>query len=437
MIMRARFALVALCLAGCSPVASRCKDGTLLVAVTLDDASNQADQFSIALSIDLAPVAPSLVSRTNAMTAGNLVVEFPHGYPRGHLITVAIDALAGGNIVGSGNATQPLTSSCEVLPLAITATTTPDDLSTGDDLTPAADLSLPPDMVCVPTAETGDKCFDGIDNDCDGDTDCADSDCTAGSQCVPAVSAGFTLGITVLQASFCPAMFNSSAVINSGLTAGSPACAANACSCTPSMNCSATVTSYQTSGCINEAESVSAVNACRNFSPNFPTMAMTWDGVINNGGGACGPGGTSARSGTSWTTSSRFCQANAIGGGCAAGNVCVPKLSVQTCEIADGTVACDPGYTSTASWYTGFSDGRSCSCTCGSASGGGCGTTIGVYATNNCTGSATTPSPSCINSSTSKTLQILGGTNPTCGAATAAVSGMLAPTGPQTLCCRP
>jgi hypothetical protein len=440
---RVRFALVALLgLAGCSPVASRCKDGTLLVAVALDDGSNVADQFAVTLSIDGVPSAPVLVSRTTAVASGNLVVEFPHGYPRGHLVAVELDALAGGSVVGSGNAMQPLTSACEVLVLVVTATSPSDDLSTGDDLTPAADLSLPPDLVCVPTAETGDSCFDGLDNDCDGLTDCADPDCAAGSQCVPAVGSAFTLGITATQASFCPAMFSSRSVINSGLSAASPACATNLCSCTPSMNCSTSVTSYPTvtagPSCSGESDANSAVTTCRNFNAAQPTQGLSLDGPILNNGGACGTGGTSARSATMWATSSRFCQANAIGGGCLPGNVCVPKLSVPTCELADGAVACDPGYTATASWYSGFTDGRSCGCACGAPSGGACGTSVGVFTGLNCTGTVVNPTTSCQSApGTYKTIQILGSTNPTCGAPTASVtSGMLMPTGPQTLCCR-
>ncbi|MCU1280993.1 MAG: cell wall surface anchor family protein [bacterium] len=442
MMTYARFVFVALCLVGCSPVASRCKDGTLLVAVTLDDASNQADQFSVTLSIDGVPTSPSVVSLANAMAAGNLIVEFPHGYPRGHVVAVAIDALAGGAVVGSGSASQPLTSSCEVLPLAVAATSSSDDLGGGggDDLTSAADLSpLPPDMVCVPTAETGDKCFDGIDNDCDGMTDCADPDCVAGSQCVPAVGSAFTLGITVPQASFCPAMFSSRSVINSGLSAGSPACATSACTCTPSMSCSTSVTTFPVVGCSGETDSNSATNSCRNFNATQPTKGLSLDGPVLNNGGSCGTGGTSARSATMWATSSRFCQASAVGGGCAPGNVCVPKLSVPTCEVADGTVACDGGYTSTASWYTAFTDGRNCSCACGVAAGGSCGTSVGVFTTTDCTGTAVTPTASCLNASgVYKTLQVLGSVNPSCAAPTASVtSGTLAPTGPQTLCCRP
>ena len=154
-------------------------------------------------------------------------------------------------------------------------------------------------------------------------------------------------------------------------------------------------------------------------------------------GASCGPGGTSARSSTSWTTQSRFCQSDGVGGGCTAGNVCVPKLSVPTCEVADGTVTCDPGYNAMGSWYTGSADTRVCQCACDPASGGGCGTTVAVYTTNNCTGSAVSPN-NCSLNATYHSILIPGCTNPTCpGKSASVVGGTLMGTGPQTLCCRP
>src|SRR5207245_1175837 len=186
----------------------------------------------------------------------------------------------------------------------------------------------------------------GVDNDGDGLVDCADPDCAGGSQCVPAVGSTFKLGITVNQASFCPAMFASLAVINAGLSPVGSDCPSNLCTCTPSMNCAATVTSFPQAGCSGETDANSATTTCRNFGVNLPTVGLDAT-VITNGGGSCGSGGSSTRSATTWASTQRFCQASAVGGGCAPGNVCVPKLSTPTCAIADGAVGCDTGYTET------------------------------------------------------------------------------------------
>ena len=139
----------------------------------------------------------------------------------------------------------------------------------------------------------------------------------------------------------------------------------------------------------------------------------------------------------------RFCQTTALGGGCSPGNICVPKLSVSTCDIADGAVACDTGYTlGDGPWFTGHADTRSCSCACGAATGGSCGTTIAFYGTTDCSGSAlATMNASamlCTATAVYRSTKIVGVTAPSCGVATANVSsGALTGTGRQTLCCRP
>ena len=292
-------ALAPLTLTGCSPVAERCKADTLLVSVTLDDASAAADSFAVSVAIDGAASMQATIPHTTGAVHGNLVVTFPHGYPRGHTIGVAVDALSAGVVVGSGSASQPLASSCEVTPLSIAATAGDDlgvdDLSGGDDLTPPADLTpAPGDMVCVPTgAESGNGCFDGIDNDCDGHIDCDDPDCTA-AQCVPTPSAAFKLGITTNMGGFCPGMFVSQEIVSSGLTAATPACSTNLCSCTGQMGCSGSIGSWsQNQGCTGEEETVTSAGACRNWNVNQTTTAMEGLGIAP-GAASCVAGGTSA-----------------------------------------------------------------------------------------------------------------------------------------------
>jgi hypothetical protein len=443
---------LALALGGCSPIADRCHDDTLLVSVTLDDASAAADSFDVSISIDGAASVQTTVAHTPGAAAGNLVVTFPHGYPRGHTVAVDVEALVAGNVVGSGSASKPLVGACEVAPLSIAAATAGDlgvaDLATADLAGGAADLSPPPDMVCVPTAESGNACFDGIDNDSDGHIDCDDPDCTM-AQCVPTPSAGFALGITVLQSSFCPGMFDPQEVINSGLTNGGTDCYATTmggtCSCAGQMMCFGNLDSYSSGGnvCANDSETVSVDATCRNWGTNTTSTGVIAEG-INAAGGQCIKAGAPAKSAAMWTTSDRFCKATSIGGGCPAGNTCVPKLSVQTCELSDGNVACDSGYTASGGpWYADFTDGRVCSCACGSASGGACGNTYAIYTSNDCSGTpAVTVAPlgsSCnIAGATLHSKKIINTTSPTCpGGATATVSGTLAGTGPKTLCCRP
>jgi hypothetical protein len=208
------------------------------------------------------------------------------------------------------------------------------------------------------------------------------------------------------------------------------------------MNCSVATTSYEANGCGGEtSENDAPSTQCHNFDVEAPTKGITTAGLTNSGG-SCNPTGTSAPAAATWTTSDEFCKATAMGGGCAAGMVCVPKLAVQTCEIADGVVGCDSGYNATAgTWYTGLSDNRSCACSCGAASGGTCGTTIDFYTSTDCSGTAAlvlAPNAGCTNFTTTlHTLKLNGSTNPTCGAATATSSGSAMGTGAMTMCCRP
>src|SRR5439155_17176203 len=79
-----------------------------------------------------------------------------------------------------------------------------------------------------------------------------------------------------------------------------------------------------------------------------------------------GPSGTAAKVPAAFATSERFCGAAVMGGGCAAGSVCMPKAS-SLCALADGDVACPSGFTALqgTSWYSGFNDTRACAaCSC-------------------------------------------------------------------------
>ena len=439
---------LAFALGGCSPIADRCHDDTLLVSVTLDDATAAADSFDVSISIDGAAPVQTTVAHTPGTAAGNLVVTFPHGYPRGHTVAVDVEALVAGNVVGTGSASQPLVGSCEVAPLSIAAASAGDlgvaDLATGDLAGAAADLAPPADMVCVPTAETGNACFDGVDNDCDGHIDCDDPDCNAIAQCVPTPSAGFVLGIAVAQSSFCPGMFVQQEVINEGLNPASPQCPTNACTCNGVMGCNGAIHSFDNdSSCSGEEEDVSADSTCRNWNVN-QTTGSVMSSVIVTGSAQCVKGGSSTHGSVSWTTSDNFCKTTAIGGGCMPGNSCVPLLAAaKICELSDGTPACDGGYNAFGGpWFHDFSDARTCTCNCGSATGGACGNTYTIYSDNNCGTTVTTVAQnqmSCVTESGANfhTVKITGGTAPGCGAPTTTVGGTVAGTGTKTICCRP
>ena len=90
--------------------------------------------------------------------------------------------------------------------------------------------------------------------------------------------------------------------------------------------------------------------------------------------GTCLPSGTPVAATPSWATSGRFCSTTALGGGCNAGQVCVPYVATPPgrCQMYDGAHACPTGATSTA-WYTGYTGTQGCTgCSCSVSTAASC-----------------------------------------------------------------
>src|SRR5688572_8433342 len=68
--------------------------------------------------------------------------------------------------------------------------TTPDGQPPPNEGGPGVDAGKDVDPNCKPTGI--EVCDDGIDNDCDGDIDCADDTCSAGYACIDPAPAGWT-----------------------------------------------------------------------------------------------------------------------------------------------------------------------------------------------------------------------------------------------------
>jgi hypothetical protein len=429
--------------AGCT-VKDPCASGTVLVSLTLDGATAQADELVVDVAIDGGDAHESTLAHTSGGATGNVVVKFPSGYPHGHSVAVEVIALAAGVELGRTNSAVTLGDSCETLALTLEPGASGDDLSSGgDDLSPAPDLTPPADLAkCVPTTE---QCFDGIDNDCDGHIDCDDPDCTTVATCVPAVTAPFVVGTTLNPISLCPTGYGTSQVINSGLTAA--ANCSTGCSC--GTSCFAQLNHFG-----------SAAGNCPNtdnenqFSLVYDTMCQSWssgmwDGTLDvhqlNTPAQCSLSGTPSLPGVSWAASKRACQTASVGGGCSAGNVCVPITPGPKCEVAAGTHGCDPGYNAvTGPWFLDYSDTRACSCSCGPPTSGSCGSTVTLYTATGCGGSATSFAANlsnninCTAGGPFLSGKILPASPPVCGSPTYnPETGSLVGTGPQTLCCAP
>ena len=156
---------------------------------------------------------------------------------------------------------------------------------------------------------------------------------------------------------------------------------------------------------------------------------------------SCTSTGTAVAPTFGWTSSGTFCATGTVGGGCAAGQVCVPALgSAKACQLFDGAKTSCPGGAQPLPWYTGFTGAASCApCSCGAATGGNCNDVVlDVGSDFTCSGAGAISSGGTLCSAAGIYLPGVAfsgtPTAPTC-AAQNTYTGNLAPTGPKTLCC--
>jgi len=304
-------------------------------------------------------------------------------------------------------------------------------------------------------------CFDGVDNDNNGLTDCEDlAHCAAIAECVPGLPTGFTHYVrylamphtgTPLTPPSCP---DGSQPVGLFSVPGDPA-TCGACSCVwsggacaaPTIECfqytatcdngaDATITALN-EGCISMANFTGPMDtdSCRITTPAMPTNM-----------GKCSASGGAMTVGLMWQEEIFICAVGSTGKGCDAGQVCAPKpaetYTGALCVEANDAVACPPGWLSEQrTGYTGGSDTRSCSpCTC--ATGVACAADGGYTAfdENNCMVGNVAVGTGCTNVSTlfgttgslkPKLASVIDGQ---CG--TSDPMGAVVGTEPTTLCCR-
>ncbi|HEY7953663.1 MAG TPA: hypothetical protein VII38_00160 [Polyangia bacterium] len=143
--MRHALLIGLLAVTGCAPRVRDCKQGTLLVSLSLDAASAQADRLHVIVVLAGAPLTDDVAFQPGTST-GTLEIDLP-SYPAGQTVDVTVIAERGDVVLGQAEASLPLDATCGALTLSITASAdagAPDLADGGEDAGgPQPDLFTP------------------------------------------------------------------------------------------------------------------------------------------------------------------------------------------------------------------------------------------------------------------------------------------------------
>ena len=309
---------------------------------------------------------------------------------------------------------------------------------------------------CKKTGST-ENCFDGIDNDCNGLIDCADPACDATvAQCVALDATAAPIGLlTGVGAGACgTAGYDQPTAIfaNPNQLSCTTVIAGKGCSCTAGpVTCSTTLSGFKTlaecTGDTSSGESAGSFVTGQDkncTAAGVPPWTLDTNGDIFGIGATtfvatpadCTPSGTPNTPTYTFGTNATFCGTQKVGGGCSAGQVCVPATGAGgLCQLFDGKKTTCPGGAPAQPYYTGVSGTVTCgACTCGTPVGASC----DAVTLQTCSGGIDVQSNgrTCIGPGVSRpAVQFSGTPTPAACSPMSAVGGTAAPTGPKTLCC--
>jgi hypothetical protein len=313
---------------------------------------------------------------------------------------------------------------------------------------------------CVPAVE---DCFNGIDDDCDGLTDCADPACVPIAVCVPRPSGN--VGAIVGATDACPKGF--AAVNNNatpfGLTIDGGGAACGGCQCvqaTSATTCSATLTTYLSTADCQAAANGKNVGTISSGGPDpcpvpdtstanvFGAALSPW--TVSSS--SCGPSGTPMRPTATFATNAGFCPAanlvaSTLDSGCGTGSVCMRRPAAgMACVLLADASACPSGTKTSGILYGGLQDNRTCAaCTC-AVQGASCDNLVVAMGSDYGCGLDTADlrggARTCTTTQPTSGVYVPGyhlTGQPTNGACkpVSALSGTVTPTGARALCCVP
>ncbi|MBK7584769.1 MAG: hypothetical protein IPI67_31845 [Myxococcales bacterium] len=309
-------------------------------------------------------------------------------------------------------------------------------------------------------------CTNGVDDNGDGLTDCADPQCQAGYTCAAPAPSGWS-GIGYVDTNVgktCPDGFQPPTPLyqKSGLVAPDAACS---CGCGTASNvfCQANLTCNAGDACGAGTTSTPVFSSCQTLAVPAPGNSNSCKVNVTTTSGQCAPSVKAALPATTWAPDTRGCFQNVAGSCKDASQVCVQKLAGAKgpCIAQTGDHACPAGtpYTYKTVYFDGkLADTRDCSasgCSCGGSTGGSCGCSGGncgvqINWSNNCNQSFLATVPANGQCATFKDtgnqdnywgvfrtgLAVTSpGACPATGSGTP--TGEAAPSGPVTVCCTP
>ncbi|HSO40011.1 MAG TPA: hypothetical protein VLT33_46105 [Labilithrix sp.] len=238
-----------------------------------------------------------------------------------------------------------------------------------------------------PCVKTGSEiCDDGIDNDCNGKTDCADDACGQRFRCVDAAPADWQLtALAEGSRPGCPAGFGDAADVSAvRASSGAPTCG---CDCGGASACMPTgiaVGIDNDPSCSATNETLAPRSDCGRLQGNgFSVDANAFAKVTAGSAASCRPTGNGT---VPALKDSRTCAVPKVGGGCGGGQVCAPRTSngYAMCIAKSGSTTCPGSFPTSLHAGTNPRDTRSCTgCTCTTAP---CTGEVKLYDSRDCNG---------------------------------------------------
>jgi len=219
-------------------------------------------------------------------------------------------------------------------------------------------------------------CFNGIDDDCNGDIDCEDSACSGPAECQP-VPSGAELGYFAVPGdTTCPSGYT---LLDLHRDLQVPTqCTGCSCVSPTDLLCDSGIYGHGSKPCPSyefAGQLYPVFNDRCTALPSDPNIHY----YSIRGTSQCTAAGTPALAETTWAESAIFCLADRVGAGCGAGKACVPADAPAWCTLGSG--GCSADYADDrGTWYEGVDDQRGCTdCQCGLGTADCTASYIGLY----------------------------------------------------------